>query len=227
MEAVLNFIFSPIGIQIILAAFIILNILSGYRRGFIQKILSLSSIVLSIVMSSIFTPTLVSLFRENTNLPDRITDSILNGIMKGLNLESGAVDPGTLGKMMGLDKLIDPDNIANSLRSNIESGITVAIVTVISALIIFIVTLILLKVVSHFFEYLNDIPFLGRVNKILGGVLGFFIAMFMVWIIFAVVRVLEGMNVTTDFASTLKSIGWVSYIYEQNLIYNFFSGLFS
>ena len=227
MEAVLNFIFSPIGIQIILAAFIILNILSGYRRGFIQKILSLSSIVLSIVMSSIFTPTLVSLFRENTALPDRITDSILNGIMKGLNLESGAVDPGPLGKMMGLDKLIDPDNIANSLRSNIESGITVAIVTVISALIIFIVTLILLKVVSHFFEYLNDIPFLGRVNKILGGVLGFFIAMFMVWIIFAVVRVLEGMNVTTDFASTLKSIGWVSYIYEQNLIYNFFSGLFS
>ena len=63
MEAVLNFVFSPIGIQIILAAFIILNILSGYRRGFIQKILSLSSIVLSIVMSSIFTPTLVSLFR--------------------------------------------------------------------------------------------------------------------------------------------------------------------
>lgn len=227
MEAVLNFIFSPIGIQIILAAFIILNILSGYRRGFIQKILSLSSIVLSIVMSSIFTPTLVSLFRENTNLPDRITDSILNGIMKGLNLESGSVDPGPLGKMMGLDKLIDPENISNSLRTNIESGITVAIVTVISALIIFLVTLILLKVVSHFFEYLNDIPFLGRVNKILGGVLGFFIAMFMVWIIFAVVRMLEGMNVTTDFASTLKSIGWVSYIYEQNLIYNFFSGLFS
>ena len=74
--------------------------------------------------------------------------------MKGLNLESGAVDPGPLGKMMGLDKLIDPENISNSLRANIESGITVAIVTVISALTIFIVTLILLKVVSHFFEYL-------------------------------------------------------------------------
>ena len=47
MEEILSFIVSPIGLQIIVLAFIVLHILSGYRRGFIQKILSLSSIVLS------------------------------------------------------------------------------------------------------------------------------------------------------------------------------------
>jgi hypothetical protein len=86
--------------------------------------------------------------------------------------------------------------------------------------------LIILKIVSHFFEYLNDIPFLGKINKILGGVLGFFIAMFMVWIVFAIIRVFEGMNIITNITNSIKSSIILDYIYENNLIFNFFSGIF-
>ncbi len=229
MEAVLNFIVSPIGLQIIVLAFIALNIISGYRSGFIQKILSLSSIVLSVISASIFTPSLSTLLKETTTLGDRITQSLLNGFSKGLNLDSsksGSTDYGVLGKITGLDKLLDPENITNSLRDYISTNITNTIITIISAVLIFVLTLILLKVVSHFFEYLNDIPFLGKINKVLGGVLGFFIAMFILWIIFAIIRVFEGMSIITDITTSIKSSVMLDYIYENNLIFNFFSGVF-
>lgn len=229
MEEILSFIVSPIGLQIIVLAFIVLHILSGYRRGFIQKILSLSSIVLSIISASIFTPSLSVTLKENTVLGDRITESLLNGFSRGLNLDnmqSGNTDYGILGKMTGLDKMLDPENIINSLRSYISENITSTIITIISAVLIFVLTLVLLKVVSHFFEYLNDIPFLGKINKILGGVLGFFIAIFIIWIVFAIFRVFDGLNILTEISNSIKSSPILYYIYENNLIFNFFSGIF-
>lgn len=229
MEQVLGFIISPLGLQLIVFLFLILNILSGYRRGFVQKILSLSSIVLSIISASIFTPTLSTALKENTTLGDRITESFLNGFTRGLNLDnmqSGNADYGILGKMTGLDKILDPENITNSLRSYISENITNTILVIISAVIIFVLTLIILKIVSHFFEYLNDIPFLGKINKILGGVLGFFIAIFITWIVFAIFRVFEGLSILTEISNSIKSSPILYYIYENNLIFNFFSGLF-
>lgn len=229
MEQVLGFIISPLGLQLIVFLFLILNILSGYRRGFVQKILSLSSIVLSIISASIFTPTLSTALKENTTLGDRITESFLNGFTRGLNLDnmqSGNADYGILGKMTGLDKILDPENITNSLRSYISENITNTILVIISAVIVFVLTLIILKIVSHFFEYLNDIPFLGKINKILGGVLGFFIAIFIIWIVFAIFRVFEGLSILTEISNSIKSSPILYYIYENNLIFNFFSGLF-
>ena len=229
MEQVLGFIISPLGLQIIVFVFLILNVLSGYRRGFVQKILSLSSIVLSIISASIFTPTLSTALKENTVLSDRITESFLNGFTRGLNLDnmqSGNTDYGIFGKMTGLDKILDPENITNSLRTYISENITNTILVIISAVLIFVLTLVILKVVSHFFEYLNDIPFLGKINKILGGVLGFFIAIFIIWIVFAIFRVFEGLNILTEISNSIKSSVVLYYIYENNLIFNFFSGLF-
>ena len=228
-DGIMNFIFSPVGLQIIVLLFFVINIISGYQKGFIQKILSLSSLVLSIIISSIFTPHLVTFFNEHTELPNNITQSFVNGFVKGLNIDKMTKETsnmGPLGKMLGLNQILNEENITNSIRDYVSKNITNVLITIISAIIIFIITLIILKIITHFFEYFNGIPFFGKINKILGGVLGFFIAAFILWIIFALIRCCEGFDAFDGLISSIKNGPMNNYIYENNLIYNFFSGLF-
>lgn len=228
-DGILNFIFSPIGLQIIVLLFFLINIISGYQKGFIQKILSLSSLVLSVIISSIFTPHLVTFFNEHTELPNNITQSFVNGFVRGLNIDkmtNQTNDMGPLGKMLGLNQVLNEENITNSIRDYVSKNITNVLITIISAIIIFMIALILLKIVTHFFEYFNSIPFFGKVNKIFGGVLGFFIAAFILWIIFALIRCCEGFEVFEGLITAIKNGPMNNYIYENNLIYNFFTGLF-
>ena len=89
------------------------------------------------------------------------------------------------------------------------------------------VVIILLKLLIKFLDVVNYIPFIGQLNKILGGVLGALETILLFWVIFAILKAFSGVPQVKVLTDNIESSFLVGALYNNNLVYNFFANLFS
>ena len=170
-------------ITIIFILLLIYGFIKGFAVGFLKKILSFGSIIVTIIATRFFTPSVSSFVKDVTNIESTLTALIYDSIIKNnfydqINIPwlSGSVDTGS---------------IQETIRSGLCTNIANAIINLACGIAVFIIVLILIKIVLKVLDIVDFIPVVGQLNKILGGVFGVFEMIFVVWIIFTIFRALE------------------------------------
>ena len=206
-------------ITILFVIFIIFSFMSGFSKGFLKMIISFGSLIVSIVLTRMLTPTAAETIKNITNIESSLTSAIYDAITK-----TNIYDKIDLPFMKNA---IDTGNIENMLRDNVCNGMANAIINLLCGVALFIAIFIALKIMVKALDVVNYIPLVGQLNKILGGVLGVVETIFIVWILFAVFRIFESVPQIKILVDNINSSFLLGPLYQNNFVYDFFANLFS
>ena len=79
---------------------------------------------------------------------------------------------------------------ANSFADYIAKGITHLVVQILTAIVLFLVISIVLKIMIYILDVVSWLPIIGGINRVVGAVLGFAMALILVWIVFLIFTML-------------------------------------
>lgn len=213
-----EFIFKNL-ILILFVLFLISGFIKGFSYGFLKKVLSLGSIIITIVATKFFTPVVSVMLKNVTNVEATLSDLLYKTI-----IESSTYDQLNLE---GIANVFNTGDITESLKNTLCNNIANAIINLVCGIVVFIVVLFLVRLAIKVLDIVDYIPVVGQFNKLLGGVLGVIEVVLFTMIIFTILRVFEAIPQVGTLSENIKASPVIGPLYENNLIYNFFSNLFS
>lgn len=186
----------------------ILTVFFAYKRGFISAIIHFVGFLLAYLLA----------FVVSNPLGQAIDSSCMNKIVSGVvsgSVKSGGSDffskiigsiPSTVGNSLsGLSKTLgsESEKAISGLISAISAPISMMISRCIAFIVIFIIAIVAIRVIEHFSRLLKHVPIIGTLNSLLGGIVGIFEALLIMFLISTLV------SISVSFASFDKK-PWVS-----------------
>ena len=206
-------------ITVLFLILIAFSFFSGYSRGLIKMIVSFGSIIISVVVTRMLTPIAASTLKNVTNIESTLTSKIYEAMIK-TNLYDSINIP-------WVKNAIDTGNLEGSLKDNLCTGIANAIINLMCGIAVFIAVLIIVRIIIKILDVVNYVPIVGKLNKILGGVLGVLETIVIISIIFAILKALNNVPQIKIINDSISSSYIVGSLYNNNFIYNFFYNLLS
>lgn len=222
-------------IDIIAVLIIVIAAAVAYFKGFVKTFFGFISTILAIALACLFCKTLATYIKENTEVDDFIMKSIIsiNGGMSGDTADDIVGDtssgdygedntslslaesiPNTLNEMFGLDK------IKEEATTNIVNKITDIVINILSWLIIYAVTRIVLLILTLVFDGIMSLPILKTINNLTGLVLGAIMGIFRVYFILAIIYFVSNIANIANIVSAINTSTLVAQMYNNNLLIN-------
>ena len=92
------------------------------------------------------------------------------------------------------------------------------IINIISYLVTFLIVTIILRAIIFALDIVAEIPVLGFINRLAGGVIGFAGAAIIVWILFVAVTLMYTTVIGKDIYASIQSNGILKFLYDNNPI---------
>lgn len=206
-------------ITIFVILFFVFSIRRGYQLGFFKKVLSIASLIIAIVLTKNLTPTVVLLIKDYTNIKSTISSALYNVFKNSNSFDSISIE--------GIQNIFNLGNMNESIQDFISNTVTEGILTIFCGIITFISLMILLKIIFRLLDFIDFVPVIGQLNKVLGGGLGMIEAIFLLWIAFSIIKLLTIIPQVKIIEDYINNSIITTSIYNNNAIYNFFANLFS
>ena len=188
------------------AAFIIIMLYVGRERGFIDRILSLGSVIVTLGVEIELFPHIMNWIRENEVLREFCLNTV-RGFMK--IDEETASSP--LYDLLGISTVVD--NAAELMETLAAK--------VIFFVIVFVVLRLLFRVFAVFAKSLKKIRLVNSVDRILGMVVGAAVAFVFIWIFMLVISGLPNVPVCNFMLKQIMHNDILLAIYNNNLLFAF------
>lgn len=212
-----NFLMSNL-IFILVILFLVFGLISGFKMGFLKKLFSFGSIIISVFCTKTFTPEVVKIVKDYTNIQASLSDNL----NKTFN-ETSILDKMDLSK---IQNVIDIESMNMSIKEYVSTNLSNLLLNVLCGIAVFLITMFILKIIIKFLDIVDIIPIVGQINKLLGGALGVLQSLLLIWIVFAVLKFLSVLPPVKDvITNNIENTFFLNYIYENNIIYNFFANL--
>lgn len=222
-------------LDIIIALIIGLTIYFAAKNGFVKTAISALSFIVAIALTAAFSEPLAEYIKGTpiaqtveTATEEQITDILLNGSHEIDELIEGASeDFNTFISVTGLDKeelsawysenVVDEEKAESLLAQKIAEPIINTVAMIISILVIYVGSQIVLSVLAFLLDHVARLPVLKSCNKLLGMIIGAVLALVRVCLFCFVVKILieNSAFLGSDFISNLKP--------ENTLLFKFFS----
>ena len=200
-------------IDIIILVLLLLSVYLGYKRGFVKTVFSCLSVVCAIIAASWFGPYVGEFIRTTPvyetvgegveeKINDYLDEMLEEGIIQAEDLE---VSLSKLPIAEGLERFGMCDGFSEIIKKALESGtinvkgvladeicdkVMLFLADAVGVLIVFIVSLILLKLLCAVVDGVVKLPLLNSLNKILGLVAGLILGVLSIFILCMIVEIL-------------------------------------
>lgn len=215
----------------------LLSVLIGYKRGFLKIVVSLVSTLLCIVLVIFISPSVSKWIQESTPLRETVQNKCVEWFIPDgetaenvLQLELSRENERTLIESADL-----PEVLQNMLWENnngeayaalgvetfgeyIGAYVAKVIADVIAFLITFIAVFIIIRVVLAMLKIVDKIPLVGGTNRLLGGVIGAGMGIFVVWILFIVITLLYNTPLGVACLEDIAESGILTKLYDSNIL---------
>lgn len=226
-------------VDIVILAVIIVSVIYGLHRGFINGVLSVAALVGSVALSFVLCGDLAAWLEQNKTLVDtlvyytdagsrisdlelsllpvsQVTDSTLSQILESANLPSAFA----AAFESGVASAAQSTNIAQLLSQTIVS-VTLA---VLSFLICFLVSYVVCTLVIHLVSYVFELPVLRHLDALAGGAFGLVRGVMLVFIFFALVPIVLAI-VPVDFLNDLIENSQLAPYFDTQIIMAILRGM--
>lgn len=206
-------------VDIIIIAILAINLIFGFKRGFIKTVYSFLHTLISLAVAWIFTKPLSAVLKDTQFYKDLITK--LENSLKDYFSEKMAVDITDISKEIPSDILSflerfgrtpeqiseeysklaieqSADTVENTVRYIITPACEV-VLNVLSFIAIFLVCLAVLFIIAHILNLIAKAPVISGINSLLGGAAGLFVATVQIFILImlfdAALPYIEGLDI--------------------------------
>ncbi len=226
-------------IDILIIALFAFLVVAAYKKGFISTVIDTFALVISAIVSyKFFEPVAEGAYNllvrdlvetrftrvldeisSSLSVADKVTamiDGLPQGAVKlaeamGVNFNSLIVSMSSSGNLSNEDLIkIAVDKIGHTIMINVTEVITF--------IAMFVLVTIALKFLAGIFKKANDIPLLGKFNALLGGVIGVFKAVAIVFVVCTVFYFIAGMSGAGPVIEAINNSKIYAVIIENNPI---------
>lgn len=212
-------------IDIFCLVIIALSSLVGLFRGFILSFFG----IITYIVAFLFTREYYALFAKYVAKMDFVEGikSFFQEKLQGLSISGGTLDfsqldalPKFLGRIAKKsDVVTDPSTSIEVAKIRLTESMTEATVNVISFILLFIISALILTIIVRLLNSVFSLPILKEFNKMVGLLFGVIRGVLIVMIIFALVPPIDTLFSNLDIIGAIYSSKLGVYFYEYNLVY--------
>lgn len=227
--------------SIIILAIPVAYIFSGRQKGMVRTAFSFLSVILTLVLSFALNPQITEFVRENTPIYDMIRENCQESL--AVEMEAALnekMDPAEQNQF--IQELPLPENVRELLVENnnaqgyrhflaetfseyISGSIAAIAVGILGMVVTFLAISILLHIIGGILDGVFSLPVLNLFNRVGGAALGAVQGIFAVWILFLVLSLFWDTGWAQSGISMIKDNPVTGYLYENNLLEGFLSGI--
>ena len=208
----------------------------SFKRGFIKTFFGFVSTFLAIIVAFAFCDVGVEFIKNNTEIDEWIEMTITNAIEskdssgeeKTENTDDSNIkeeDKNLITNIFkdlpqNMQEVVEIEEYKENTKKMIVQKAVPIILKVLSWVLIYFVTRLVLWILCIVFDGIMNIPFLKQINNITGLVLGAVLGVFRVYIVLAFISFLVSVIPMQSLVTMIKNSLIVSTMYENNLLIN-------
>jgi uncharacterized membrane protein len=223
--------------------FVIAMSLIGLKRGLIKMAFSLVSIVVVLILINILTPSVKQLLKTTpvytavtTNIEkyvdDHVSESTKSMTQTGVGAQQKIIDELPLPKEVRneLKENNNQDSYAalnvSSFATYISASLADMVVGALAFIALYIVLSILLRILINILNIVTKLPVISTFNATGGAIIGFAESVIIIWIACIVVTAFSSTQWGQTVCEAISDNGILSFIYDNNVIQKFITGIF-
>lgn len=208
-------------------AFILIEIIAGYAKGFVKTAFSLVSLLVVVALVGFLSPMLSEHLKQETGVYLQVKKACQESIEKRMQEQTAEPENQEEAlQMAGIklpkalqEKLLETDIVEEataSLTEKIATRMADVIIDVLSYIVTFIVLIILVKIAEGVLEIIAKLPVLRSLNHFLGMLMGLMRGMVILWLCALVLAI----SCTSDIGQMLIAMVYdspvLTALYENN-----------
>lgn len=213
---------------VVIVVFLIISALNGYRLGFVKKLFTTVSFIITIIAASAMAPHVSDFLENNTSIYQSINESV-TGVIEGAYIEDKDNQDEALNEMKvpAIVKSILFDNdkgesITESITDYIGKELTDTIMNAISFAISFAVITLVLRTTIFTLDIIANLPIIKGINQYAGLALGAGEGLIIVWLIFLLITVMANTEMGIVLNKYIEDSVFLSFIYNNNYFFKLF-----
>ena len=209
-------------IDLIIVAILVISILIGYYRGLTKSLIRILSFVVAIIVAAVFFKPVSNLVIEHTEIDDHIRSSIISLVQDEVKEDGEVKEESNLPKA-----LVDYINqsIQNAVTEtkdaivvSVADTLTETIINVGVAILLFIVTEIILLIVSIASDLITKLPVIKQFDKTGGVIYGAVRALALIFVVLGVFSLISPLIEGTGIIDMIDKSFIGGWLYNNNLI---------
>lgn len=207
-------------IVIMIAAFAF----NGYRLGFIKKIFTMLSFVITILAASAMEPYVSDFLMESTSLYDTLCTSLEN-VISVEDTVDGALEESGLPRILSvMIKSKEGEGIVAGIEKSICASLAETLIEGISFSVSFLMITIILRTLIFTLDIIAKLPLIKGVNQYGGMAIGVIESLIIIWIFFMVVTVFSSTEFGKIIMTCINESEFLAFIYNNNMLFEFIKG---
>lgn len=215
-------------LTIVVLIFWTLTIFRGFRRGFIRTLISTFFLILVLICTIYFSPKLRDVLMQSQNITAWAQTTCKSFIVK--QSESGSYGwlsalplPDDLTEAIagGNESILGTLLSSDTVRTYLSEKLAPLLILLIAGVITFVISAVVLGIISHFLNKLARLPGVRVVNMILGLLLGIVKGLLLLWIFFMIVGVFSATSAGSVLMDQISGSRILKTLYDHNLLFNF------
>lgn len=224
-------------LSIVILLVVLLFMVRGYRKGLVQMVASMTTLILTIFLVSIATPHISNALKTQTPVYNMIEEKCEDFIKSGTDQISSKIEesewienlkiPGFLQEMIK-----ENNNTVSYEKMNVDSFgeyishfLATMILNVLSYIITFIAALILIKVIAGALGLLTHLPVIHSMNRILGAAMGLIQSLFLIWLFLLVVTLFGNTEWGDYIMKMINDSSVLTALYDANIYIGIFDNI--
>ena len=204
-------------IDVILIAFVILNIIIGYKKGLISVVFSICAFLISIIVTLILFKPVSSIIINNTEIDNKIRQAIVNNNENDEQI-SEEENANTLQKY--IDNSIK--NIENQAKEqvieSVADNVSQKAVEILTGIVLFLIVRIIVNLLKFLLENIANIPLIKQLNKIGGIAYGVVKSIIIVYLVLTILFFVVSINSNGIVANMIETSYVTKMLYTNNIL---------
>ena len=202
--------------DILIIAILIINIIIGYKKGLVNVIFNIFAFLIAIIITFIAYKPISEIIIKNTNIYDNIKSTIINNSNKDVKENENENEE-------SLQKYIQDatEEVKTNTTELIAENIAKKSIEIITGIIVFIVTRILLILLKFVTEAVANLPIIKQLNEIGGFGYGLAKGLIIIYIILTIMFLVISINGNKKIVDTLNASYITKFLYDNNIIVNY------
>lgn len=219
-------------LSIIILIFLLLNVLIGWRKGFLKSIITVGTMMLALFLTVHSYTYLSKGIQKYTDVESTIAENIA----EALEVNTQEKIDTKANQIIAIEGLEVPESIKTAIIDNnnhdiydklgvtdfyhyVGEYLSCIIVNASSFMIAFIIIwIVLLIVFKEIAENVKDVPIVGGLDKIGGIVIGVIKTILDVWVFFIGLTIVGNLDIGKNIFEMINRSPWLSYLYDHNLL---------
>lgn len=219
-------------LAILVIVFLAIYVARGYHNGLIKTVFSICAVFIALVVACFGSSILGDVLKDNKT----VYEAVNKKVVETLQIDSDAKTASDQESY--INSLPLPERVRTALEENnnkkvyelmdtskfedyVSGYITCMILNALAFVVLFVVTLILVRVLANVLDIISRLPVLHTLNKIGGLALGLLHGLVILWILCIALTIAGGTGAGKECFKAINESEFLSFLYNNNLLLHF------